>query len=73
MATQVATLAGAQTGIDDEALEALRMSLRGELLTPADPLRRDQSSVHRRRDQGSPGCDSLHGRGRRGGGRELRA
>jgi FAD/FMN-containing dehydrogenase len=37
MATQVATLAGTDAGLTEEALDALRMALRGELLTPSDP------------------------------------
>src|SRR5688500_12779174 len=36
MATQVATLSGAETGLPDDALDALRTSLRGPVLTPAD-------------------------------------
>src|SRR2546423_5035189 len=36
MATQVATLTGSQTGLTDEALEALRANLRGEALTASD-------------------------------------
>src|SRR4051812_34318696 len=37
MATQVATLTGSQTGLDEGALDALRMQLRGEALTASDP------------------------------------
>jgi FAD/FMN-containing dehydrogenase len=37
MATSVETLTGTKAQIDDEALEALRMTIRGEVLTPDDP------------------------------------
>jgi FAD/FMN-containing dehydrogenase len=51
MAMQVATLTGARTGVADEALDELRASLRGELLTPSDPgyagLRPEFNAMHR--------------------------
>ena len=37
MATHVATVSGSETGLADDALDALRASLRGPLLTTADP------------------------------------
>lgn len=37
MATSVTTLTGKQTKLSDEALAQLRMSIRGEVLTPEDP------------------------------------
>ena len=51
MAMQVATLAGARTGVPDDAVDELRASLRGELLTPSDPgyagLRPEFNAMHR--------------------------
>jgi hypothetical protein len=50
MATQVATLTGSQTGVADEALEALRAGLRGPALTPSDPgyadIRAEFNAMH---------------------------
>lgn len=37
MATRAATLDGSETRIEDEALEQLRMTIRGDVLTPEDP------------------------------------
>ena len=37
MATDVATVTGTPIGVSDEALEELRMSIRGNVLTPDDP------------------------------------
>lgn len=37
MATRAAMLDGSETRIDDEALEQLRMTIRGDVLTPEDP------------------------------------
>lgn len=37
MATRAATLDGSKTRIEDEALEQLRMTIRGDVLTPEDP------------------------------------
>jgi FAD/FMN-containing dehydrogenase len=37
MATQVATLAGAEIGLADDAIDAFRARLRGSALTPSDP------------------------------------
>jgi FAD/FMN-containing dehydrogenase len=37
MAASVATLAGVAASIPDEALEALRAQIRGEVLEPSDP------------------------------------
>lgn len=37
MATTVATLQGSEATISDESLEELRMTIRGDVLTPNDP------------------------------------
>ncbi|MEA2330616.1 MAG: hypothetical protein QOH58_754 [Thermoleophilaceae bacterium] len=55
MATQVSTLSGSETGLADDALDALRAPLRGPVLTPADPGYGDVRAEFNAMHDGSPG------------------
>jgi FAD/FMN-containing dehydrogenase len=54
MATHVATLEGSQAGLGEDALEALKMGLRGRALTPSDPGYRDVRAQFNAMNDGQP-------------------